>query len=108
MRNKLSPITPGSVLLEEFLEPMAISQAKLAREINVPPNRISQIITGKREISTDTALRLGKYFSVEPEFWLNLQMRFNMKITKEKIGRIIDREVKTYVPSHNDMLSISN
>jgi addiction module HigA family antidote len=98
MAKKLSPITPGEILLEEFLEPMGISQAKLARDIKVPPNRINQIINGKREISTDTALRLGKYFSIEPEFWLNLQMRFNMKIVKEKAGKQIEREVKQYIP----------
>lgn len=99
MPKKLPPITPGDILLEEFLEPMGISQAKLARDINVPPNRINQIINGKREISTDTALRLSKYFNIEPEFWLNLQMRFNMKITKEKTGKKIEREVKPYIPS---------
>lgn len=98
MAKKLSPITPGDILLEEFLEPMGISQAKLARDINVPPNRINQIINGKREITTDTALRLGKYFNIEPEFWLNLQMRFNMKVVKEKAGKQIEREVKQYVP----------
>ncbi len=98
MAKKLSPITPGEILLEEFLEPMGISQAKLARDIKVPPNRINQIINGKRKISTDTALRLGKYFSIEPEFWLNLQMRFNMKIVKEKTGKQIEREVKQYIP----------
>lgn len=96
MPKKLSPITPGDILLEEFLEPMRISQAKLARDINVPPNRINQIINGKREISTDTALRLGKYFNIEPEFWLNLQMRFNMKVVREKTGKKIEREVKQY------------
>ena len=98
MANKLPPITPGNILLEEFLEPMNISQAKLARDINVPPNRINQIINGKREITTDTALRLAKYFGIEPEFWLNLQMKFNMKIIKEKAGKQIDKEVKTYQP----------
>lgn len=99
MPKKLSPITPGDILLEEFLEPMGISQAKLARDINVPPNRINQIVNGKREISTDTALRLSKYFNIEPEFWLNLQMRFNVKIVREKTGAKIEREVKQYTPS---------
>lgn len=100
MAKKLSPITPGEILLEEFLEPMEISQAQLARDINVPPNRISQIINGKREITTDTALRLGKYFGIEPEFWLNLQMRFNMKIVQEKAGKQIEKEVKRYSPQN--------
>ncbi len=85
MRKKLSPITPGEVLLEEFLKPMGISQSQLAKDINVPANRISQLVHGKREITADTALRLGKYFGIEPEFWLNLQVRFNMKIAKSKL-----------------------
>ncbi len=84
---------------------MDISQAKLARDINVPPNRISQIINGKREISMDTALRLGKYFGIEPEFWLHLPMRCNMKIAKEKSEKIIDREVKTYIPDNSVSLT---
>jgi addiction module HigA family antidote len=103
MAQKLTPVTPGDILLEEFLEPMGISQAQLARDIKVPPNRINQIINGKREISTDTALRLGKYFGIEPEFWLNLQMRYNMKLVREKTGRKIDREVKKYVPSNSQV-----
>jgi addiction module HigA family antidote len=80
---------------------MEISQAQLARDINVPPNRINQIINNKREITADTALRLGKYFNIEPEFWLNLQMRFNMKIAQEKTGKEIEREVKKYIPPTN-------
>lgn len=98
MVQELISVTAGDILLEEFLEPMGISQAQLARDIKVPPNRINQIINGKREISTDTALRLGKYFGIEPEFWLNLQMRYNMKVVKEKTGKQIDIEVKKYNP----------
>jgi len=94
MATKLTPITPGDVLLEEFLKPMKITQNKLAKDINVPANRVSQIIHGKREITADTALRLGKYFGIEPEFWLNLQVRYNMKIAKIKVGKIIEKEVK--------------
>jgi len=94
MEKKLSPITPGDVLLEEFLRPMGIRQNQLAKDINVPANRISQIIHGKREISTDTALRLGRYFGIEPEFWLNLQLRYNMKIAVNKVGEKIEKEVK--------------
>ena len=98
MTKKLSPITPGEVLLEEFLKPMGISQSQLAKDINVPANRISQVIHGKREITADTALRLGKYFGIEPEFWLNLQVRYNMKIARSKVGKIIEKEVKVYFP----------
>ena len=92
----LSPIAPGDVLLEEFLLPMGITQNQLAKDINVPANRISQIIHGKREITADTALRLGKYFGIEPEFWLNLQVRYNMKIARNKLGKIIEKEVKVH------------
>lgn len=94
MAKNLTPITPGDVLLEEFLKPMGISQSQLAKDINVPANRISQIIHGKREITADTALRLGKYFTIEPEFWLNLQVRYNMKVARAKLGEIIEKEVK--------------
>ena len=101
MAKKLSLITPGDILLEEFLQPMGISQNQLAKDINVSPNRISQIIHGKREITADTALRLGKYFEIEPEFWLNLQVRFNMKLAKKKAGAQIDKEVKVYHSNPN-------
>lgn len=94
MAKKLSPITPGDILLEEFLRPMEITQNQLAKDINVPANRVSQIIHGKREITADSALRLGKYFGMEPEFWLNLQMRYNMKIARSKVGKKIEKEVK--------------
>ncbi len=96
MVKKLSPVTPGDVLLEEFLRPMNITQNQLAKDINVPANRISQVIHGKREITSDTALRLGKYFGIEPEFWINLQVRFNMKIARSKLGKKIEKEVNVY------------
>jgi len=98
MVKKLSPVTPGDVLLEEFLRPMNITQNQLAKDINVPANRISQVIHGKREITSDTALRLGKYFGIEPEFWINLQVRFNMKIARSKMGKKIEKEVNVYFP----------
>lgn len=96
MTKTLSPIKPGDVLLEEFLKPMNITQTQLSKDIKVPANRVSQVIHGKREITADTALRLGKYFGIEPEFWLNLQVRYNMKIARSKIGKKIEREVKVY------------
>ncbi len=98
MTKTLSPITPGDVLLEEFLKPMNITQNQLSKDISVPANRISQVIHGKREITADTALRLGKYFGIEPEFWLNLQVRYNMKIAQNMIGKKIEKEVKVYFP----------
>jgi addiction module HigA family antidote len=105
MVKKLSPVTPGDVLLEEFLTPMGISQNQLARDINVPPNRISQIVRGKREITADTALRLGKYFRIEPEFWLNLQVRYNMKVARNKVGNKIDKEVKVHANRASERLA---
>ena len=106
MTKKLSPITPGDVLLEEFLRPMNITQSQLSKDINVPANRVSQVIHGKREITADTALRLGKYFGIEPEFWLNLQVRYNMKTARSKVGKKIEKEVKVYFPQakmHNQV-----
>jgi len=96
MEKKLSPITPGNVLLEEFLLPMKITQSQLAKDINVPANRVSKIIHCKREITADTALRLGKYFGIEPEFWLNLQVRYNMKLARSNVGKKIEKEVKVF------------
>ncbi len=101
MIKKLSPITPGDVLLEEFLKPLGVTQNQLAKDINVPANRISQIVNGKRDITADTALRLGKYFGIEPEFWLNLQIRYNMKIARNKLGKKIEKEVKVYLYQSN-------
>ena len=99
--SKLSNIHPGEILLEEFLKPMEITQNQLARDIKVPANRISQIIHGKREITADTALRLGKYFSIEPEFWINLQTRYSMKIAKTKLEKKIEKEVKVHFYKSN-------
>jgi len=108
MEKKLSPITPGDVLIEEFLKPMGINQNQLAKDINVPANRISQIIHGKREISADTALRLGRYFGIEAEFWLNLQLRYNMKIAISKVGDKIEKEVKVHFSNaHNHNFSLA-
>jgi antitoxin HigA-1 len=76
---KLAPIHPGEILLEDFLKPMGISINKLSRELLVPPNRISEIVNGKRAITADTALRLGKYFGVSPEIWAGLQMDYEIR-----------------------------
>lgn len=76
------PVHPGEILLEEFLKPMGVSINALAREVAVPPNRISDIVNGKRSITADTALRLGKYFAVSPETWLNLQVDYDLRLAK--------------------------
>lgn len=78
----LDPIHPGEILMEEFLKPMGISINRLARDIEVPPGRISTIVNGKRSITADTALRLGLYFGVSPELWLNLQTDYDLRIAR--------------------------
>lgn len=76
---KLDPIPPGEILLEEFLKPHGVSQNRLARDIDVPPGRINEIVQGKRAITADTALRLGKYFGTTPDLWLGLQMDYDIR-----------------------------
>ena len=85
---------PGEMLLEEFMRPLAISQNRLAAELRVPPGRINQIINGKRAITSDTALRLAKYFGNSPEFWLNLQQMYDLSKTRAEHGKQIEQEVK--------------
>jgi len=89
----LDPITPGEILREDFMEPLDISINQLARDLSVPPNRISEIVNGKRSISTDTALRLQRYFGVEAQFWLNLQTEHDLRIVKRKIWNDIERRI---------------
>jgi addiction module antidote protein, HigA family len=85
MKEYLDPIHPGEILLEDFLKPMGISINKLAREIDVPPGRISTIVNGKRSITADTALRLGAYFGVSPELWLNLQADYDLRVARRTV-----------------------
>ncbi len=89
----LDPITPGEILREDFMEPMGISINRLSRDIAVPPNRISEIVNGKRGLSADTALRLERYFGVEAQFWMNLQSEYDLRIMKRKIGHDIERRI---------------
>lgn len=94
MNRKLEPIHPGEILLEEFLTPMEISQYRLAKDINVPARRINEIVLGKRSITADTALRLSEYFGMSEKFWLNLQMKYNLEIEKDRLQDRLKREVK--------------
>ncbi|MGO1262202.1 HigA family addiction module antitoxin [Brevibacterium aurantiacum] len=80
------PIHPGEVLMEDFIEGFGITQNKLAVSIGVPPRRINEIVHGKRAITADTALRLGRYFGVEPQFWLNLQSRYDLELAEERVS----------------------
>jgi len=90
---KLSPIHPGEVLMEEFLAPMNISQYRLARDIKVPPGRINEIVHGERNITPDTALRLGRYFSVAPQFWMNLQACYDLAREEDRLSARLELEV---------------
>ena len=95
MKNKkLPPIHPGEVLIEEFLKPMGLSQYRVAKDISVPPRRINEIVHGKRSISADTALRLGRLFGISPQFWLNLQTRFDLEVTEDLLAERLEKEVQ--------------
>ena len=90
---KLAPIHPGEVLLSEFLEPLGVSQYRLAHDISVPPRRINEIVHGKRAVSADTALRLARYFGTSDRFWLNLQARFDLEEQRDRLGKRLEKEV---------------
>ena len=92
-KKKLPPIHPGEILMDEFLEPMGISQYRLSKDISVPPRRINEIVHGKRSITADTALRLGRFFSISPQFWLNLQTRYDLEVTEDLLEDRLDHEV---------------
>jgi addiction module HigA family antidote len=94
---KLRPVHPGEVLLEEFLSPMGLSQNRLALSIGVSPRRINEIVLGKRSITADTALRLARYFGMSAQFWLGLQMDYDLDITEEAMAERLKREVRPYV-----------
>ena len=91
---RLPPVHPGEILLEEFLEPMALSQYRLAKDVSVPARRINEIVHGKRGISADTALRLARFFGTSARFWLNLQTRYDLEVEKDRLGQRLDEEVQ--------------
>jgi len=90
----LKPIHPGEVLREEFMIPLGMSINRLARELFVPPGRISQIVNGKRAISADTALRLGRFFKVSPEAWLNLQTAYELRLARRSSGKEVESRIR--------------
>jgi addiction module HigA family antidote len=96
MEERLAPIHPGEILLEEFLKPLGISQYRLAKDINVPARRINEIVLGKRAISADTALRLSRYFGLSERFWINLQTRYDLEKEKDKLQDRLEKEVLIY------------
>jgi addiction module HigA family antidote len=93
MKKAHPPVHPGEILLEEFLEPMGISQYRLAKDITVPPRRVNEIVHGKRGITADTALRLSRYFGTCERFWMNLQTRHDLEVEKERLQKRLEREV---------------
>jgi addiction module HigA family antidote len=93
MAKRIAPIHPGEILLEEFLEPMGISQYRLAKDIGVPAVRIHEIVHGRPSITADTALRLARYFRTSERFWLNLQVRYDLEVERDRLGERLDLEV---------------
>jgi antitoxin HigA-1 len=94
--DKLNPVHPGEVLLEEFLKPMQLSQNRLALDIGVHARRVNEIVLGKRSITADTALRLARYFGTSPQFWLGLQADYELDVAMDALGDRLEREVKPY------------
>lgn len=93
MAEKMGPIHPGEILIEEYLKPLGISQYRLAVDISVPPRRINEIVHGKRAITADTSLRLSRYFGTSERFWMNLQTRYDLELRKDILGEQLAREV---------------
>ncbi len=91
---RLPPVHPGQFLRDEFLKPLELSVYALARALNAPRPRLNEVVRGRRSVSTDTALRLARYFGTSPEFWMNLQARYDLDIAERTLRRTIDREVK--------------
>jgi len=97
MAKRMKPMHPGEILLEEFLRPMGISQYRLAKDIGVQPTRINQIVQGKAGISADTALRLGRYFQMSAQFWVNAQGHYDLELARDKLARRLKHEVTVHV-----------
>jgi len=93
---RLETVHPGEVLLEEFLKPMGLSQNRLAIDIGVDARRINEIVKGKRSITADTALRLWRYFGVSADFWMGLQMDYDLDVAAEKMAQVLERDVKVF------------
>ena len=95
-KRNFPPIHPGEILVKEFLDPLKISQYRLAKDIGVTPRRINEIVHGRRAISADTALRLGQFFGMEAQFWMNLQSRYDMEVTRDQFQDKIKKEVRPF------------
>ncbi len=93
MTEKIPPVHPGEALLEDYLKPMGVSQHQLAMSMNVPPNRINGIVQGKRAITAETALRLSRAIGTSPDFWLNLQTSYDLRLAEERLAEILEKEI---------------
>lgn len=93
---KMAPVHPGEILLEDFLKPMGLTQYRLARDIGVPQRRIGEIVQGKRALTADTALRLGRFFGMEAQFWVNLQARFDLETARDALAGRLEQEVRPH------------
>lgn len=93
-RRKLPTITPGEILLEEFLKPMAVSQYRLAKATKLPNTRIADIVKGRRSITAETALRFARFFGTSPQFWMNLQSEYDLRVARRKLQKKVEREVE--------------
>lgn len=100
MRQKLPPVHPGEILLDEFLTPLGISQYRLAKALGVPPRRINEIVLGTRSITADTALRLARHFGNSEQFWLNLQAHYDLEVERDRLGKRLEREVTVRAALH--------
>ncbi len=107
-KKMIPPIHPGEILLEEFLKPMSITQYRLAKDISVPGRRINEIVQGKRSISADTALRLGRYFNMSAEFWINLQTHHDLEIQMKKLASTLIHSVRVYSAIHGQGISVAH
>ena len=96
---KMPPLHPGEILLEEFLKPLGLSQNRLALDIRVPARRVNEIVHGKRRITADTALRLARYFKMSPQFWMGLQVDFDLDVAEDKLAERLDKEIQVYNPA---------
>ena len=95
-KEKMPTLHPGEILYEEFLKPMGLSQNQLAIAIKVPPRRINEIVLGKRRITADTALRLARFFNMSPQFWLGLQMDYDLDVAADNLAKTLDSEIEVY------------
>ena len=93
-KKQLDPIHPGEILLEEFLKPLELSQNQLARDLDVPPTRVNEVVNGQRPVTIDTAMRLARYFGTTPNFWLNLQQRCDLATAQRKLGPMLEKKIQ--------------